>query len=77
MTPAWEYTQDGCDVWQIAHLCNHFAEHGWDVVSVVESHEGMKVPERAGDPNGPLASHKALRPYVVLFRRPFVAEVVE
>ena len=71
-----EYTQDACDVWQIAHVCNYMAEHGWDVVTIVPSHPNVKVPVHASDPNGPLRDG-ALLPYVILFRRPIPTEADE
>jgi hypothetical protein len=70
--PAWEYTQGTCDVWQLAHLCNHFAEHGWDVVAVVESYAGVKVPHRVGDDTD--RTYEALKPFEVLFRRPLTTD---
>jgi hypothetical protein len=65
----YEWTQDSCDVWQIAHLCNEFAySGGWEPVFIVEDHSGVKVSERVGDDTARMV--QPLRPYVVVFRRP-------
>jgi hypothetical protein len=68
----WTYTQQSCDVWQIAHLCDRFAGYGWDVVAIVESYPGAKVYERVGDEASRLVP--ALKSFVVLFRRPLGTE---
>jgi hypothetical protein len=64
----WEYRQAGCDVVQIASLCNHAAGHGWDFVAVVDAHfDGAQVHEKAGDESSRLVP--AVRKCAVLFRR--------
>jgi hypothetical protein len=66
----WEYTTGSCDVWELHHLCNHYAYNGgWEPVLAVESHQGVKLPERIGDDNGPVRNYQPLKPYEVLFRR--------
>jgi hypothetical protein len=69
-----EWTQDTCDVWQIAHLINEFAGSGWEPVFVVEGWHGVKVNERVGDETSRPVN--PLRPYVVVFRRPIPDEEV-
>lgn len=69
----WEYQQGVCDVWQIAHLCNHMAGHGWEFVSMVESYQGQYVTRKVDDEDGP--TYEALKGVVVLFRRPIAEEV--
>lgn len=74
----WEYTADACDIWEIHHLCNHYAWNGgWEPVFVVESHAGVNLPERIGDDNSPRRNYKALKPYEVVFRRVLKAEEEE
>lgn len=63
-----EYTQAGCDVWQLAHLCNSMAWFGWRVVAVVPSIPGVRVPKSVSDEDGP--RFEAQLPYEVLFTRP-------
>lgn len=67
--PRWEYQIGGCDIWQLAHLCNHMAGYGWEPIQVIDSYPAKtKVPERVDDDNSPLIP--ALKAVEVLFRRP-------
>lgn len=68
----WEYTSDTCDVWELHHLCNHFAQFSWEPVTVVPvSVDGLRLPAKIGVDNGPpLRAGPAVSPLVVLFRRP-------
>lgn len=67
--PPFEYQSATCDRWQVAHLCNHMAEHGWEPVSVADGHyDGAKVHRTAGDESSPL--YDAVKAMLVLFRRP-------
>ncbi len=65
---AWEYTDGSCDVWQLAHLCNFFAENGWEPVAVTDGSPGQKASRNVRDDDGPM--YEAIAPKVVLFRRP-------
>ena len=67
-TPEWEYTDGGCDVWQLGHLVNHFAEFGWEPLMVTDGSPGQKADRRIGHPEDGM--YEALAPKVVLFRRP-------
>lgn len=69
----WEYTQDTCDVWEIHHLSNHMAEHGWEPVFAVECIESVQLNDKIGDGNGPRRAGRPLRPYTILFRRAVTA----
>lgn len=67
--PPFEYQSASCDVWQVAHLCNHMASYGWEPVSVADGHyEGAKTYSNVRDENSDLTP--ALKAMVVLFRRP-------
>lgn len=67
--PAFEYQSASCDVWQVAYLCNHMADFGWEPVSMADGHyPGAKTYRNVRDENSPLVS--ALKLMVVLFRRP-------
>ncbi len=67
--PAFEYQSDTCDVWQVAHLCNHMAGHGWEPIQVFDAHyDDAKVHHKVDDENSGL--YRALRKTAVLFRRP-------
>ncbi len=67
--PEWEYQSGTCDVWQVAHLCNHMAAHGWEPVQVFDAHyDDAKVHRTAGDESSDMC--RALRKTGVLFRRP-------
>ncbi len=71
---AFEYTQMTCDVWQMHHLANRWADaYGWEVVSVVPLPAGMDVPERVGDEDSP-SVRASIQPVALLFRRPVPAE---
>lgn len=63
----YEYTTGTCDVWQLGHLANFFADKRWEPVFAVEAQRGIKVSSHVGDENG--GSYEALKPYEVLFRR--------
>jgi hypothetical protein len=62
-----EYTQAGCDVWQLAHLCNSMAGFGWRVVAVVPSIPGVQVAHSFVQDDG--RTFTAQLPYEVLFSR--------
>lgn len=64
---ALEYTQAGCDVWQLAHLCNSMAGDGWQVVAVVPSIPGVRVAHTVTQDDG--RTFTAQLPYEVLFSR--------
>lgn len=64
----WEYQIGDCDVWQIAHLCNHMHQHGWEPLTITDGMPGQEAPKSVADDNGP--GFTALAPKVVLFRRP-------
>ena len=66
----WEYTQNPCDVFELHHMCNYMAGHGWEPVFAVESHEGVQLPEHIDREMGTLRKGRPLRPYTILFRRP-------
>jgi hypothetical protein len=38
----WEYTQVGCEVWHVQHLCNGFAAQGWEPVTVFDARSDSK-----------------------------------
>lgn len=69
---SWEYQQDCCDVWQIAHLCNFMTEHGWEFLALTDSYPDQKVARNVRDEDG--ETYRALAPKVVLFRRPITEE---
>lgn len=64
----WQYQIGDCDVWQLAHLCNHMAGYGWEPLTVTDGMPGQKVSREVAHEDGPL--YEALKPVVVLFRRP-------
>lgn len=67
--PPFEYQSASCDIWQIAHLCNRMARHGWEPVSMADGHyEGAQAYKDPCDENSPM--YNALKAIVVLFRRP-------
>lgn len=67
--PAFEYQSASCDVWQVAHLCNHMAEHGWEPVTMADGHyAGAKASRDVRDESSDL--YPAVKAMVVLFRRP-------
>lgn len=66
--PAWEYQIGGCDIWQVAHLCNYMAGYGWEPVQVYDGYPGQQVSQSVRDDGGPLVP--ALKAVQVLFRRP-------
>ena len=66
-----EYTQGSCDYWELHHLCNHMAGHGWTPVQVIPiPADSVRLPEKVSDDNSPLRKTPALFPYQVLFSRP-------
>ena len=67
-----EYQHVGCDLWQVARICNFMAGHGWEPVTVGPGHEGQLAPRDVRDLDGP--SVVAAQPMVVLFRRPIPKE---
>lgn len=67
--PPWEYTSVACDSWQLHHLCNYFAEKGWEPVQVYPEMPSVRVPQDVRDPDGPRIV-QTLHPLGVLFRRP-------
>lgn len=67
--PTFEYQSATCDAWQVAHLCNHMADHGWEPVALADAHhERAKAYSNIGDENG--AMYSAVKLILVLFRRP-------
>lgn len=72
--PPFEYRSATCDVWQVAHLCNHMAGYGWEPITVAEAHYSdahggpAQVRKDVADENSEL--YHALKLMLVLFRRP-------
>ncbi len=67
--PPFEYQSATCDVWQVAHLCNWMAEHGWEPTAVTDAHhDDAKASRDVRDENSGL--YRAVKLMLVLFRRP-------
>lgn len=67
--PPFEYQSASCDLWQVAHLCNHMAEHGWEPITVADAHhDGAQAYHDVRNENSNL--YRAVKLMLVLFRRP-------
>lgn len=70
----WKYTTDYCEQDQIPHMCNRYAETGWETMQVLPvDPASVKLPDSVyADEWAPLRA--AHRPYMILLRRPYVPE---
>jgi hypothetical protein len=70
----WVYTTDYCEQHQIPHMCNRFAGFGWETMQVLPvDPASVKIPDSIyADDTAPLRD--AHRPYMILFRRPYLPE---